>query len=192
MATSSTKNKIMKLSQAEYNTLSSTGTLTKDGVTYTYSPSDTIYVTPDASQNYINISTTEHLVGTAFGVDLYERTFIVDRANDVNYNTSSHSYELPAEVNHIMGYNDVYFMETDNPLDDNFVSLDDCQCINKTPATYYSGSKHRVCVDLYDYDRTDGGEANATIIFVCGDDFKDLTAYPYVMFTLRYTKRATS
>ena len=47
MATSTTKSKIMKLSQAEYTTLSTTGTLTKDGVTYTYSPSDTIYVTPD-------------------------------------------------------------------------------------------------------------------------------------------------
>ena len=48
MATFSEKDKIMKLSQAEYTTLSTTGTLTKDGVTYTYSPSDTIYVTPDA------------------------------------------------------------------------------------------------------------------------------------------------
>lgn len=47
MATISEKDKIFKLSQAEYTTLSTTGTLTKDGVTYTYSPSDTIYVTPD-------------------------------------------------------------------------------------------------------------------------------------------------
>ena len=58
MATSSEKNKIMKLSQAEYTTLSTTGTLTKDGVTYTYSPSDTIYVTPDnMSKQYAEYKT---------------------------------------------------------------------------------------------------------------------------------------
>ena len=57
MATSSEKNKIMKLSTAEYTTLSTTGTLTKDGVTYTYSPSDTIYVTPDnMSKRYATIT----------------------------------------------------------------------------------------------------------------------------------------
>ena len=58
MASTTTKNKIMKLSQAEYTTLSTTGTLTKDGVTYTYSPSDTIYVTPDSSipLTFTNIS----------------------------------------------------------------------------------------------------------------------------------------
>jgi hypothetical protein len=57
MATSSEKNKILKLSQAEYTTLSTTGTLTKDGVTYTYSPSDTIYVTPDnMSKRYATIT----------------------------------------------------------------------------------------------------------------------------------------
>lgn len=57
MATSSEKNKIMKLSTAEYTTLSTTGTLIKDGVTYTYSPSDTIYVTPDnMSKRYATIT----------------------------------------------------------------------------------------------------------------------------------------
>jgi hypothetical protein len=60
MATSSEKDKIMKLSQAEYTTLSTTGTLTKDGVTYTYSPTDTIYVTPDANSPLVftNVSAT--------------------------------------------------------------------------------------------------------------------------------------
>ena len=63
MATSSTKNKIMKLSQAEYTTLSTTGTLTKDGVTYTYSPSDTIYVTPDnMSKRYVTITDNSTVV----------------------------------------------------------------------------------------------------------------------------------
>lgn len=50
MATTTIKKKIFKLSEEEFKTLSTTGTLTKDGVTYTYSPSDTIYVTPDASR----------------------------------------------------------------------------------------------------------------------------------------------
>lgn len=49
MATTTIKKKIFKLSEEEFKTLSTTGTLTKDGVTYTYSPSDTIYVTPDTS-----------------------------------------------------------------------------------------------------------------------------------------------
>ena len=57
MATISEKDKIFKLSQAEYTTLSTTGTLTKDGVIYTYSPSDTIYVTPDnMSKRYATIT----------------------------------------------------------------------------------------------------------------------------------------
>lgn len=57
MATISEKDKIIKLSTAEYTTLSTTGTLTKDGVTYTYSPSDTIYVTPDnMSKRYATIT----------------------------------------------------------------------------------------------------------------------------------------
>lgn len=58
MATISEKDKIFKLSQAEYTTLSTTGTLTKDGVTYTYSPSDTIYVTPDITSIGSNSVTT--------------------------------------------------------------------------------------------------------------------------------------
>lgn len=57
MATISEKDKIFKLSQAEYTTLSTTGTLTKDGVTYTYSPTDTIYVTPDITSVTIEQST---------------------------------------------------------------------------------------------------------------------------------------
>lgn len=57
MATITEKDKAIKLSQAEYITLSTTGTLTKDGVTYTYSPSDTIYVTPDnMSRKYATIT----------------------------------------------------------------------------------------------------------------------------------------
>lgn len=40
---------MIKLSQVEYNTLKAIGTLTKDGVTYTYSPTDTIYVTPTST-----------------------------------------------------------------------------------------------------------------------------------------------
>ena len=53
----------MKLSQAEYTTLSTTGTLTKDGVTYTYSPSDTIYVTPDnMSKRYVTITDNSTVV----------------------------------------------------------------------------------------------------------------------------------
>jgi len=50
MATTTIKKKIFKLSEEEFKTLSTTGTLTKDEVTYTYSPSDTIYVTPDVSR----------------------------------------------------------------------------------------------------------------------------------------------
>ena len=47
MATTSIKTKIVKLSQAEYDELSTQGTLVKDGVTYTYEPQTTIYMTPD-------------------------------------------------------------------------------------------------------------------------------------------------
>ena len=57
MATSNTVPKIMQLSTAEYKTLSTTGTLTKDGVTYTYSPSDTIYVTPNTNVASATVST---------------------------------------------------------------------------------------------------------------------------------------
>ena len=64
MATSTTKTKIMKLSQAEYTTLSTTGTLTKDGVTYTYSPNDTIYVTPNT-----NVTQAELTAGLATKAD---------------------------------------------------------------------------------------------------------------------------
>lgn len=38
---------IMHLSRAEYKTLSTTGTLTKNGVTYTFDPINTEYVVPD-------------------------------------------------------------------------------------------------------------------------------------------------
>ena len=57
MATSTTKKKIMVLSVSEYATLSGTGTLTKDGVTYTYSPSDTIYCTPDNTVSEAELQT---------------------------------------------------------------------------------------------------------------------------------------
>lgn len=64
-------NGIVRLSQADYNTLFSTGTLTVDGVTYTYD-NGTIYVTPDnalgeltlTQQNSMLVSSevfTEHL-----------------------------------------------------------------------------------------------------------------------------------
>jgi hypothetical protein len=81
MATISEKDKIFKLSQAEYNTLSSTGTLTKDGVTYTYSPSDTIYVTPDDSIH--EYSSTEQIVGYwVNGKPIYEKTVPFTLDND--------------------------------------------------------------------------------------------------------------
>ena len=38
--------KIVKLSEEQYNTLKSTGTITIEGKVLTYSPTDTIYVTP--------------------------------------------------------------------------------------------------------------------------------------------------
>lgn len=59
MATSTTKYKVIQMSEAEYNTISNPPyTLTKDGVTYTYSPSDTFYVTP-------NINVTQAQLNTA-------------------------------------------------------------------------------------------------------------------------------
>ena len=65
MATISEKDKIFKLSQAENTTLSTTGTLTKDGKTYTYSPSDTIYVTPDnMSKQYATITAMNTALAT--------------------------------------------------------------------------------------------------------------------------------
>lgn len=48
MATTTTKYKVITFTNKEdYNTLKTTGTVTVDGVTYTYSPSDTIYCVPD-------------------------------------------------------------------------------------------------------------------------------------------------
>lgn len=86
MATSNEKNKIIKLSTAEYTTLSSTGTLTKDGVTYTFSPSDTIYVTPDnMSKQYATItdnSTVALADNTEYtGTDLSTVTFTYPSGN---------------------------------------------------------------------------------------------------------------
>ena len=57
MATSNTVPKIMQLSTAEFKTLSTTGTLTKDGETYIYSPNDTIYVTPNTNVSSASVST---------------------------------------------------------------------------------------------------------------------------------------
>lgn len=57
MATSTFKTKIIKLSATEFAILSTTGTLTKDGVTYTYSPTDVIYVTPDITSVTIEQTT---------------------------------------------------------------------------------------------------------------------------------------
>lgn len=86
MATSSEKNKIIKLSTAEYTTLSTTGTLTKDGVTYTYSPTDTIYVTLDnMSKQYATItdnSTVALADNTEYtGTDLTTVTFTYPSGN---------------------------------------------------------------------------------------------------------------
>lgn len=47
-ATTYTLKKKMLLSTEEYAILRTTGTLTKDGVTYTYAPQEVEYVTPDA------------------------------------------------------------------------------------------------------------------------------------------------
>jgi hypothetical protein len=57
MATINTAYTVFQLSEAEFITLSTTGTLTKDGVTYTYSPSDTIYVTPNTNIASASVST---------------------------------------------------------------------------------------------------------------------------------------
>lgn len=46
---------IMHLSRAEYQTLSTTGTLTKSGVTYTFDPLNNEYVVPD--KTYMHIMT---------------------------------------------------------------------------------------------------------------------------------------
>ena len=62
MATTNTAIRIMQLSEAEFTTLSTQGTLTKDGVTYTYSPNDTIYVTPNSN---VTLAQVELLISAA-------------------------------------------------------------------------------------------------------------------------------
>lgn len=44
---------IMHLSRAEYQTLSTTGTLTKNGVTYTFDPINTEYVVPEVHETWV-------------------------------------------------------------------------------------------------------------------------------------------
>lgn len=48
---------IMHLSRAEYQTLSTTGTLTKAGTTYTFDPINTEYVVPDHAYMHIMVIT---------------------------------------------------------------------------------------------------------------------------------------
>lgn len=50
---------IVSLSEEQYTTLSTTGTLTVGDITLTYSPTDTIYVTPDTSSGVIQLVGTE-------------------------------------------------------------------------------------------------------------------------------------
>lgn len=70
---------IMQLSEQEFTTLKTTGTLTKDGVTYTYSPNNTIYVTPYNESGGHNYSTNEQVIGTWInGKPLYETTLVVN------------------------------------------------------------------------------------------------------------------
>lgn len=45
---------IVKLSETQFNTLSTVGTLTVGGTTYTYEPDTTVYVTPDTTQSQLN------------------------------------------------------------------------------------------------------------------------------------------
>lgn len=66
-ATENTVYEIFQLSEAEFTTLSTTGTLTKDGVTYTYSPNDTIYVTPNT--NIVSASVSTIWTGTQIEYD---------------------------------------------------------------------------------------------------------------------------
>lgn len=84
MATSNIAYKIIKLSQQEYNTLSTAGTLIKDGVTYTYSPNDTIYVTPENEiyQAGANINISNGVISATVPTTTSELT------NDSDYQTS--------------------------------------------------------------------------------------------------------
>lgn len=63
---------IVSLSEEQYITLSTTGTLTVGDITLTYSPTDTVYVTPEVSSTDSNI---ELLIGTDNEpIDLYNLT----------------------------------------------------------------------------------------------------------------------
>lgn len=67
---------VVSLSEEQYTTLSTTGTLTVGDITLTYSPTDTIYVTPDTSSGVIQLVGTEDNP-INFATDMEDDTFYI-------------------------------------------------------------------------------------------------------------------
>ena len=72
--------KIVKLSEEQYNTLKSTGTVTIEGKVLTYSPTDTIYVTPTL-KSFTDVIDESDKVPTSHAVFNYVNSMIISALN---------------------------------------------------------------------------------------------------------------
>ena len=81
--------KIVYLSQAEYETLVTNGTITKDGVTITYSQDD-LYITPEPEPNYCGWYTGTAITGTSETAAIFSNSGITyAMVGDMYLNTST-------------------------------------------------------------------------------------------------------
>ena len=83
--------KIVYLSQAEYETLVTNGTITKDGVTITYSQDD-LYITPEPEPNYCGWYTGTAITGTSETAAIFSDSGITyAMVGDMYLNTSTNN-----------------------------------------------------------------------------------------------------
>lgn len=132
---------------------------------------DSINNTPAPSGSGINYSLDEQKIGTAFGEDLYQRTYEVE----VDSLTDA-TLEFESDVNHIIDTKVMYF---DNTIDHSDSSA---RAGLAVPNYYTSSNKGNYMTSDYYNDGED--EINAYIQF---DNLN--IAYTHALVTIQYTKR---
>ena len=119
----------------------------------------------------------ERKIGNAFGEDLYQQSFLIDRNDETVY--IDDTVEFPEVKNFINA--EVYVMDSQTPISDSGET-------NKSPLNTYNSSSQKGLYDLYDYGNDTTHNANMTFTF--GTAYT-VTDYPYIFVTIQYTKKQT-